>query len=309
MSERNFMSLLKAKWDEGKFVCVGLDSDLEKVAEARGGALHPAETIWLFNADIVEATKDLVCAYKPNIAFYEEHGREAFDALDSTIKSIRQIAPDVPVILDYKRGDIGNTNTGYIREAFNLLDVDAVTINPYLGRQAMQPFLDMANKGIIVLCRTSNPGAGEFQDLTVEMVDEVYDELVGSNSLPENQLAKDTPSWPLYQQVAYNVSRHWDHNDNCALVVGATAPDELQQVRRIVGDMPILIPGVGFQQKEIPLKEQVRLVVTNGKDSDGQGMIINSSRGIIFASSGDDFAEAARHETQYLHDLITGALA
>lgn len=292
---RNFMEMLRKKWNEGKFVCVGLDSELSKIPEAAQiscsdpGAflgLDAEETIFGFNAAIIEETKDLVCAYKPNSAFYETHGTSGIAALYRTIWYIHDVAPDVPVILDAKRADIGNTNNGYAQMAFNYLKADAITVHPYFGGEALQPFLDYKDKGVIVLCRTSNPGAGELQNL------EVSDDVVPGTYIP------------LYKRVARQISNYWNKNGNCALVVGATYPDELREVRCIVGDLPILIPGVGFQQKDVPLRQQVQQVVDNGKDSRGQGMIINSSRGIIFASSGSDFAEAARRETQKLHDLI-----
>ncbi len=288
MSDRNFNDLLQNKWAEGKFVCVGLDSEFGKIPESahRSGNecdVSVANTIVAFNREIVEATKDLVCAYKPNAAFYEAHGDDGIGALQRTIADIHAIAPDVPVILDAKRADIGNTNAGYVDAAFNFLYADAVTIHPYLGRDALRPFLNLVDKGIFILCRTSNPGAGEFQDLMVECPLSVQE---------------SPPEWPLYQHVAYRVMRSWNTVGNCGLVIGATYPEELQQVRKIVGDMPILIPGIGAQGGDVEKS------VTAGKDSRGQGMIINSSRGIIFASKGADFAEAARRETLKLHNLI-----
>ena len=294
MKERNFRQMLEVKWEEGKFVCVGLDSEPDKIPESlqllspRWNAIH---LIAAFNRLIVEATKDLVCAYKPNIAFYEAHGDAGWIALKETIAYIRENAPEVPVILDAKRADIGNTNKGYIKMAFDDLKADAITVHPYLGREALQPFLDMPDKGIIVLCRTSNPGAGEFQDLLVSIEREEGDFL--------NQVrARIFYRTYLSNHIAYQVSHHWNKNDNCALVVGATYPGELKVVRDIVGDMPILIPGIGAQGGD------VEKTVSAGKDSRGKGMIINSSRGIIFASNGPDFAEAARRETIKLHDLI-----
>ena len=278
MNQRNFRQMLEAKWSLGNFVCVGLDSEFKKIPEYayQGGNecdVSIENTIVAFNRAIVEATKDLVCAYKPNAAFYEAYGTEGMAALHRSIADIHAIAPDVPVILDAKRADIGNTNNGYAQMAFNFLQADAITVHPYLGQEAMQPFLDYKDMGVIVLCRTSNPGAGEFQDLLVN-------------------------SEPLYRFVARRVSTEWNKNGNCTLVVGATYPDELREIRRLVGDMPILIPGIGAQGGD------VEKTVTAGKDSRGQGMIINSSRGIIFASKGQDFAEAARRETEKLHKLI-----
>lgn len=289
--ERNFMKLLKAQWEQGKFVCVGLDSEFGKIPKSahRPGnecEVGIANTIVAFNHAIVEATKDLVCAYKPNIAFYEAHGEEGLSALHRTIVDIHLIAPDVPVILDAKRADIGNTNEGYAIAAFDFLQADAITVHPYLGKEALEPFLKRKNKGVIVLCQTSNPGASEFQGLWVPCDITTDDHM------------------RLYQYVAQRVSVDWNMNGNCALVVGAPYPGELKEVRRTVGDMPILIPGVGFQQKGVPLEQQVGEVVSAGKNSRGEGMIINSSRGVIFASSGKDFADAAQRETLKLHNLI-----
>src|SRR3989344_6605889 len=164
---RDFRELLEARWDEGKFLCVGLDSELEKIPESsRKGSNR--ETIVAFNRVIIDATKDLVCAYKPNSAFYEAHGDEGWSALRETAQYIIEQAPDVPIILDAKRGDIGNTNNGYVDSIFHYLQMDAVTVQPYLGSEALRPFLMRKDKGIFVLCRTSNEGAGELQDLMVE---------------------------------------------------------------------------------------------------------------------------------------------
>lgn len=283
------MQLLRAKWAEGKFVCVGLDSDYGRLPESMKCGLEHSD-ITDFNRRIVNATNDLVCAYKLNAAFYEAIGPGGYSALAGTIS---HIPPYVPVILDAKRADIGNTNVGYAQAAFNHLGVDAITVHPYLGREALRPFLDHKNKGIIVLCRTSNKGAGEFQDLLVGNESGIGG--VVGETLPPERI-------PLYQNVADSVARHWNKNGNCALVVGATYPTQLAEVRKIVGDMPILIPGIGAQGGDL------EKTVAAGKDNKGQGMIINSSRNIIFASSGEDFAEAARRETQKLHDAITNCL-
>jgi len=277
--------MLEAQWAKGNFVCVGLDSEFGKIPEsARVGGneceVHEGNTIVAFNRAIVEATKDFVCAYKPNAAFYEAYGAEGISALHRTIADIHAIAPDVPVILDAKRADIGNTNAGYVEAAFDFLRADAITVHPYLGAEALQPFLARADKGVIVLCKTSNPGAGEFQDWDIS-----------GDVVPGGYM-------PLYKYVAHRVSREWNKNGNCALVVGATYPEQLREVREVVGDMPILIPGIGAQGGD------VEKTVTAGKDSRGWGMIINSSRGIIFASKGADFAEAARRETEKLRDMI-----
>ncbi len=291
---RNFRDLLEAQWSRGNFVCVGLDSESVKIPRCVGervresyadiGDTYFGDCIFEFNRAIVGATKDIVCAYKPNSAFYEAQGAVGIDALQRTVAMIHDVAPDVPVILDAKRADIGNTNNGYVEMAFDYLGVDAITVHPYLGAEALAPFLARAEKGIIVLCRTSNPGAGEFQDIQVPMGPVLVD---------------NEPMFrPLYQVVAQHVVKTWNKNGNCAVVVGATYPAELAEVREIVGDMPILIPGIGAQGGD------VESTVKAGKDSRGCGMIINSSRGIIFASSDEDFAEAARRETVKLRDLI-----
>ena len=294
---RNFREMLEAQWAKGNFVCIGLDSELGKIPES-ARRQTTGRTILNFNEAIVDATKDVACAYKPNIAFYEAYGEAGLRALGETIDYIQKYAPDVPVILDAKRADIGNTNAGYVKAAFEYLRADAITVHPYLGAEALQPFLDRKDKGIIVLCRTSNPGSGEFQDRDVMLTDD--DQVIFFGDEKEEDMERE--EWlsylPFYKYVAYRVAREWNENGNCAVVVGATYPGELREVRRIVGDMPILIPGVGAQGGD------VEKTVRAGKDSRGQGMIINSSRGIIFASNGADFAEAARRETLKLHTLI-----
>lgn len=280
MSAQTFMEMLEAKWDEGKFVCVGLDSEYEKIPEfVRNRYRHVSDlgvagaTI-AFNRAIVDVTKDVACAYKLNSAFYEAHGDKGIFALQRSIQDIHGAAPDVPVILDAKRADIGNTNEGYAKFAFDYCEADALTVHPYLGEEALKPFLKHTDKGIFVLCRTSNPGAGEFQDL----------------------VCSDREA--LYEKVADRVSGWWNQYGNCALVVGATVPEELGRVRMFASEIPILIPGIGAQGGD--LEKSVRAA----KNSQGNGFIINSSRGIIFASKGEDFLEAARREALKLHDLV-----
>ncbi|OGZ65353.1 MAG: orotidine 5'-phosphate decarboxylase [Candidatus Staskawiczbacteria bacterium RIFCSPHIGHO2_02_FULL_43_16] len=291
----NFMQMLRKKWSEGKAICVGLDIDPLKVPDCIRLA-SPAATILDFNRKIVEATRDLVCAYKPNAAFYEAYGEGGMSALKTTIQRIHDLAPDVPVILDAKRGDIGNTNEGYLKMAFEVLKADAITVHPYLGADALEPFLARADKGIIVLCRTSNPGAGEFQDLFVNIDEEE------AAVLDEECCASCGPKARFYEYVAYQVSCRWNRNGNCAVVVGATAPYQLADVRKIVGDMPILIPGLGAQGGDL------EKTVTAGKDSRNQGMIINLSRSVLYASKEADFAEAARQEVQRVQTEITQIL-
>lgn len=273
-----FIEALERRWAKENFVCVGLDSQYDRLPEAVRKGAKVEEAIFKFNKEIVDATYDLVCAYKPNIAFYEAQGREGWGALFRTFGYIHNQYPGIPVILDAKRADIGNTNSGYVEAVFNFIDADAITVHPYLGREALQPFLDQKNKGILVLCRTSNPGAGEFQDLIVK-----HPEL---------------GEVPLYQVVAYHVAKEWNENGNCCLVAGATYPEELAEVRRLAPDLPILIPGIGKQ------KGDLEKTVNAGKDSKRAGMIINSSREIIFAFSGSDFAEAARTATETLRGMI-----
>jgi orotidine-5'-phosphate decarboxylase len=318
---RNFMKLLKAKWDERRFVCVGLDSDAgklpilhlgfgysdEEMLDAqetfrylgerdKGGELieltrRQREILSFaqaaFNRQIVESTHDLVCAYKPNSAFYEPLGDQGMWALGQTFYELNTRTPDIPGILDYKRGDIGNTNLGYVLAAAR---ADAVTVHPYLGREAMTPFLDQTDKGVIVLVRTSNPGAGEFQDLEVHQG--VYYDDTG-----------EAVYGPLYQRVARHIAGNWNYNGNCAVVAGATYPSELAEIRKIVGDMPILIPGIGKQGGDL------EATVKAGANSKGQGMIINNSRSIIFASDGPDFAMAARAAALKMHEDINIVLA
>jgi orotidine-5'-phosphate decarboxylase len=273
-----FVTKLEAQWSRGNFICIGLDSDYDKLPESVRSRRSVDEAIFDFNKTIVDATHELVASYKPNIAFYEAEGDDGLWALYKTIKYIKVSYPDIPVILDAKRGDIGNTNNGYVKSVFDIYDADAVTVHPYLGREAIQPFLDRKDKGVLVLAKTSNPGAGEFQDKLIE--------------------DKDGFMLPLYQYVAWQVMNEWNSNRNCGLVVGATYPEELAGIRRFAPDIPILIPGIGAQSG------QIESTVKAGRDSKNQGMIINSSRSIIFASAGTDFAGAARAETQRLNDEI-----
>ena len=266
-----FFTKLETCWRRGNFVCVGLDSDYEQLPEIIKAGRAVEDALFHFNREIIDATHDLVCAYKPNSAFYEAQGEAGVRALFQTVRYVRETYPHIPVILDAKRGDIGSTNAGYVQSAFDYLGMDAITVHPYLGREALAPFLARREKGIIVLVRTSNPGAGEFQDIPVG---------------PEQE--------PLYMVVARRVAQEWNSHGNCAIVVGATYPDELRRVRFLVGDLPILIPGIGAQGGE------VAATVKAGQDSRGRGMIISASRSIIFASQGSNFAEAAREATERL---------
>ncbi len=254
-------------------VCVGLDPD---------PSLMPVKDVAAFNRAIVDATHDLVCAYKPNLAFYEALGLDGWKVLESTVQHIRDVAPGVILLGDGKRGDIGNTATAYARGMFEYWGFDAVTINAYCGRDGVEPFLEYSDRGVFVLCRSSNPGAVDLQDLVVS---------------PGTDGAR-----PLYQQVALQVSE-WNRHGNAGLVLGATYPEQIKEVRAFCPDMPVLIPGVGSQ--EGALEQAVR----NGVSAQGRRILVNSSRGIIYASRGDDFAESARKATAGLQDAINDVLA
>lgn len=252
-------------------LCVGLDPDMGKLpTQLQGDTTAFSE----FNKAIIDATADLVCAYKPNSAFYEAHGPAGLEELKLTCKYIRETYPHIPIILDFKRGDIGNTNNYYVELAFTYLQADAITVQPYMGQEAVQAYLNHADKGVIVLCRTSNAGASEFQDLVVD-------------------------GRKLYLQVAENVSKNWNSNGNCLLVVGATFPEEMSEIRTTVGDdMVFLVPGLGAQGGD------VAATIKSGANSNGRGLIINSSRDILYQSVGEDFAEAARARAQAVRDEI-----
>jgi orotidine-5'-phosphate decarboxylase len=269
----SFMQQLRRRWrDADSLLCVGLDPE---PARFPAHLRDEPDAVFAFCRAIVDATADLVCAFKPQIAHFAALGAE--DALQRLIAHIHAAHPGVPVILDSKRGDIGSTAQHYAHEAFDRFGADAVTVNPYLGRDSVQPFLDRADKGVIVLCRTSNPGSGEFQDLHIDGL-------------------------PLYQHVARRVAQDWNANDNCLLVIGATWPSELGEVRRLVGDaLPFLVPGIGAQGGD------VAAVLREGADSEGQGLVISSSRAILYAGQGEDFAQAARAAAVVQRDAIRAA--
>lgn len=262
--------LKNATQKNNSLVCIGLDSEINKLPPHLKNSPTPQ---FKFNKAIIDATHDLVCAYKPNIAFYEARGEQGIKELKMTCDYIRQTCPEIVTIIDAKRADIGNTNEGYAGLVFDYLGADAITLHPYLGKEALAPFLKREDKGCIILCRTSNPGAGEFQNLEVS-------------------------GKKLFQIVAEKVAKEWNTNNNCLLVTGATYPEELAEVRKIVGDMTLLVPGIGAQGGD------VEKTVKAGLNSQKAGMIINSSRGIIFASGGEDFAERARAEAAKLKNEI-----
>lgn len=251
-------------------LCVGLDPEFEKLPYFLKSKKNPQ---FEFNKKIIETTHDLVCAYKLNTAFYEARGAKGIIDLKMTCDYLKQNYSEIVVLLDAKRADIGNTNNGHASFAFDYLQTDAITLNPYLGRKALQPFLDRKAKGCVILCRTSNSGAGEFQDLQV------------SNK-------------PLYIHIAKAVVKNWNKNNNCLMVVGATYPKELSEIRKIAPDTTFLIPGIGTQ------KGNLKKTLEAGLNAQKKGLIISSSRNIIFASNGRNFASLARLQSEKLKNEI-----
>ena len=292
----SFYQRLNAAWDRsGSMLCVGLDPDVSRFPTSMRGSVDAIED---FCKAIVDATGDLVCAFKPQIAYFAAVGAEK--QLENVCEYIRAKFPDVVLILDAKRGDIGDTAALYAREAFSRYGADAVTVNPYLGTDSLEPFLATPGKGTIVLCRTSNAGSSEFQSLEVD-------------------------GEPVYLRVARTAAAKWRSIGECALVVGATYPEELARVRAIVGDMPILVPGIGAQGGDI--NAVVRAGATSPSSAtttqaaisqaatsqattpaaSRRGLIINSSRAILYASDGADFATAARDAALATRTAINAA--
>ena len=248
-------------------LCVGLDPDPMRMPMPLDGVHGATET---FCKAIIDATADLVCAFKPQIAYFASQGEE--QTLERICRYVRETYPDVTLILDAKRGDIGPTAEHYAREAFGRYGAHAVTVNPYLGTDSVEPYFEHGG-GVIALCRTSNPGGDDFQSLVAE-------------------------GRPLYQHVARRVAEDWSARGDCALVVGATYPDELAEVRAIAADLPLLVPGVGAQGGD------AGTVVEQGANAAGRGLIVNSSRAILYAGKGNDFADAARTAAQVAADSL-----
>ena len=271
-----FNQQLQSVWaSQGSMLCIGFDPDPKRLPSSLQGN---AEGIYEFCREIADATADLVCAFKPQFAYFASQRAEA--QLEKLIKHLKDKYPHIPVILDSKRGDIGSTADHYALEAFDRYGADAVTVNPYMGFDTIEPYLKHAGKGVIVLCRTSNPGGSDLQFLNVA---------------PNGE--------PLYLHVAKLAAQQWNSSGQISLVVGATFPEEIAKVRAIVGDMPLLIPGIGAQGGDIDA------TVSAGKvtNKPGPGMIINSSRAILYASSGVDFAQAARAVAMSTRDALRGA--
>lgn len=251
-------------------LCVGLDTDINKIPKHL--QVEP-DAIYAFNKAIVDATSESVCCYKLNIAFYSAYGQHGFEALQQTVSYIKDTYEHIPVILDAKRADIANTSENYAREAFDVIDADAVTVNPYMGFDSLKPFLERKDKGVIVLCRTSNEGAKDFEELDVQ-------------------------GKPLYMHVAEKVTQWHKDYANCLMVIGATAPEQLKKVREIAPDIFFLVPGIGAQGGDL------EAIMKAGLTSNKTGLLINSSRGIIYADSSENFAKVAKEKATELQEQI-----
>lgn len=268
-----FIEKLSAAWAANdSLLCVGLDPDIAKFPEH---LQKQPDAIYAFCKAIIDATADVACAFKPQIAYFA--ALRAEDQLEAICDYLRKNHPAIPIVLDAKRGDIGATAEQYAREAYERYGADAVTVNPYMGFDSVAPYLEWKDRGVIILCRTSNPGGSDLQFLTAD-------------------------GKPIYQHVAQLVAEKWNTNGQCGLVVGATFPAELAQVRHIVGDMPLLVPGIGAQGGDI------QATVIAGKTASGTGMMINSSRAILYAKPdekvGEDFGKAARRVAVETRDAI-----
>lgn len=272
MPKRNFGELYHAMQDDGKKLCIGLDIDPERLPRKveNPGNLYGA--MLAFNRRIVKETADIAGAYKPNYSFYEAQGPAGLRCLVETVKVIRGCNPRIPVILDRKAGDIGNSLKQTLHFAFDVCDADAITVHPYMGKESMQLLLDREDKGIFVLCRTSNSGADEFQKDIV-------------------QASELATQMPLYQRVAHRVSTYWNAKGNCGLVTGATRPDDIRAVRSMVGDdMPILVPGVGSQGGDLGA------AVRAAMNSHGKEFLLSVSGDILFGY------EEETHKQKYKYD-------
>ena len=264
--------LYSASRGSESLVCVGLDPDPE---------LMPVSDVYEFNSAIVDATRDVVCAYKPNFPFYEALGLPGLRALERTVEHIRKVAPDALLIADCKRGDIGSTNMMYARALFDTWGFDAATVNAWGGSDSMEPYLEYKDRGVIVWCRSSNPGAAEFQDVPV---------------------AFDGGHIPLYEWMAVKLAE-WNEAGNVGVVSGATHPDELGKVRKRCPGMPMLVPGIGAQGGDLEAS------LVHGLDGDIPNLMISSSRGITYASRDPEiFAQAARRAALELRDSINEVL-
>jgi orotidine-5'-phosphate decarboxylase len=253
-------------------LCVGLDPEMDRIPARFHSAASP---LFAFCRWIIEQTHAFTAAYKPNIAFFEAHGDQGISALEQTVAYLRAEHPEVVTICDAKRGDIGNTNRGYVTSIFDTMGFDAVTLHPYLGKESLTPFLARQDKASIILCRTSNSGAGELQDLMVD-------------------------GRPLWECIALRVATEWNGKGNCMLVVGATYPDEMRRIRAIAPQLTFLVPGIGAQGGD------VKAVVEAGLDANGGGLMISSSRGILFSDDPAASARALRDEINASREVVHG---
>lgn len=279
-----FVNALRARWAAGKHLCVGLDPLPERIPQTFLSGASLGDAVFAFNRTIVDATRDQVCAYKPNAAYYEALGEEGHHALVATVAYIHETSPGIPVLLDAKRADIGETNERYAVAAFDIVGADAITVHPWFGREALAPFLTRADKGIIVMAANSNPGAGEVQDLRVG---------------PRHE--------PLAVHLARQVAEEWNTLGNCGVTVGATNPQRMAEVRAAVGDMPLLVLGIGAQGGDIDAAMQA------GRDSTGAGMIVSTSRAVTYAAPLDASIDTARERIRTaataLNDRLVAALS
>ncbi len=269
-----FQRLLAEAAAQSRHLCIGLDVDVDRIPSSVAGE-RDADRAYEFCTQIVDGTKQIAAAYKPNVAFFESLGPAGLSALARVVSYIHAHAPSAIVIADAKRGDIGSTNVAYVSAIFGSLNADAATVSPYVGREGLQPFLDQADRGIFVLCRTSNPGSAEFQDLIVD-------------------------DMPLYRYVARNIARDWNTNQNCGLVVGATYPAELQDIREVAPTLPILIPGVGAQGGDLQASVRAASVA-------GAPFLLNVSRAVIYAATDRDYVAAATSAALEFDEQIRAA--
>jgi orotidine-5'-phosphate decarboxylase len=256
MTRLPFMQQLRQRWQaRDTLLCVGLDPDIKRLPSAVGSG--PGAFLAFCRA-IVDATAPYVCAFKPQIAYFAAQGREA--ELEALIRHVHEAHPGIPVILDAKRGDIGDTARLYAEEAFERYDADAVTVNPYLGKESVEPYFAWPDRGVVLLCRTSNPGSAWLQEYP--------------------------PGAPVFERVAV-AARAWNQHDNLMLVAGATYPEDLGRIRALVGEMPLLVPGIGAQGGDLAE------VLSHGLTGEGEGLVVNMSRAVLYASNGSDFEAAA----------------
>lgn len=273
MKNRHAFDILCVLQGKNKHLCIGLDPN--KLPQGLVYGDSPGLAMYEYNRKIVDATKHVAAAYKPNFCFYERYGAKGLEALEQTCKYVLENAPHALLILDRKAGDIGSTNEGTAHYAFDVLNADAITLHNYMGSEAMRPFLEREEKLNFVLCATSNPGASQFQNLAI--------------------LHTEEGGGDLYHDVARVVESTWDKNGNCGLVAGATNPHKITEIVQLAPNLPLLIPGIGPQGGD--LAATIKAVGTSM-------FLINSSRGIIEASSGPDFAEAARIAAEKLNNEI-----